>query len=126
MTLRTRKYSRLLIIRSAVYDNLEVHDGCRNTFLVQADGSSAEGGQTRGSSDGAFERPVSQQLRQIAEAPRPREGQHCSDFYRAFCQAMRTEGFERKIFVGGRTLFELAERAENWELLDALKEDEQG
>ncbi|KAK7752334.1 hypothetical protein SLS62_005670 [Diatrype stigma] len=108
-------------LRSAVYDNLEVYDGCRNTFLGQVDGDSTEGGQTRGSSDGAFECPISQELRRLAEIFPSREGQCRSDFYRAFCQAVRTEGFQRKTFAGGRTLLELAERAENQKLLDALK-----
>lgn len=113
-------------IRSAVYENLEVYDGCRNTLLGQGDGDSAEGGQTRGSSGGAFERPVSQELRRTAEVFPSSEGQRKSDFYRAFCQAMRSEGFERKIFAGGRTLFELAERAENRQLLGVLRKDKQG
>lgn len=108
-------------IRSAVYDNLEVYDGFRNTFLRRVDGDSAEGGQTQESSDRALERPVSQELRRAAEVFPSSEGQCRLDFYRAFCQAMRAEGFERKTFADGRTLFELAKRAENWELLDTLK-----
>lgn len=108
-------------IRSAVYDNLEVYDGFRNTFLRRVDGDGAEGGQTQESSDRALERPVSQELRRTTEVFPSSEGQCRSDFCRAFYQAIRAEGFERKTFADGRTLFELAERAENWELLDTLK-----
>jgi len=104
-----------VFIRSAVYDNLEVYDGCRNAFSRQVGGSS----------DGIFKRPISPNLRRIAEVFPPRPAQGCSDFYRAFYQAMRTEGFDRKTFACGRTLREIAERAQNRELLDVLEKDKQ-
>ncbi|KAI1733548.1 ankyrin repeat-containing domain protein [Xylaria scruposa] len=108
------------LIRSAVYKNLEVYDECRKTVLGTVNEDSAGGGQTRGISHGAFERSITQELRQIVKVFPSKKDKRIWDFYSAFCQAMRTEGFERKTFADGRTLFELAERAENQDLLDAL------
>ncbi|KAI1150408.1 ankyrin repeat-containing domain protein [Nemania diffusa] len=109
-------------IRSAIYDNLEVYDACRNGFLGRIDGGGSEDCQSRETSGGTFKRHISQELRRIAEGFPFSGGRGGPDFYIALCQAMRAEGFEKKTFSCGRTLFELAERAENWRLLNLLRD----
>ncbi|KAI1174987.1 hypothetical protein F4777DRAFT_349655 [Nemania sp. FL0916] len=113
------------LIRSAVYANYEVYDSCRNACLGRVNSDSAEGGQTQRSSDRVFEWPVSQELRRTAEIFPPRQGQNYFDFIKAFCQALRAEGLERKTFGNGRTLLELAERAAHKGLFIELKATEQ-
>ncbi|KAE9570651.1 D-hydantoinase [Colletotrichum fructicola] len=100
-------------VRSAVYENMAVYDGIPNDFLVAHKEDDATEKQVESASTEEEEF-----LLAVKAFPKP----GADDFYVAFCHAVERVGLKDRCYEGGRTLLDLAERAGNQQLVDALVE----
>lgn len=92
---------------------MAVYDGIPNDFLVAHKEDDATEKQVESASTEEEEF-----LLAVKAFPKP----GADDFYVAFCHAVERVDLKDRCYEGGRTLLDLAERAGNQQLVDALVE----
>lgn len=111
--IKDRTFRMKVLVRSAVYENMAVYDGILNDFLVAYKEDDATEQQA-----GLASTEGEDFLLAVKAFPKP----GADDFYVAFCHAVERVGLQDRCYEDGRTLIDLAERAGNQQLIDALVE----